>query len=107
MDVAIVGERYLATLFRVAGIHAVAAANEDAAVAEAKSIIEAGQCKILFITERVASRLRSLRESLVTERKPFPVFVVIPDFEGVLGERKKELTELINRSLGVKLETGG
>lgn len=102
-----IGDRYLASLFRLVGIYAIEAANEDAAVAKAKELVEGGECKALFISERVAVRLKALRESLLTERKSFPIFVIVPDFEGALGERKKELTQLVNKSIGVRLKTGG
>jgi vacuolar-type H+-ATPase subunit F/Vma7 len=106
MDVAIVGDRYLTVLFRLLGIETVGVEDPDSAVAKVKQLVEAEDCKVLIITERVASRLKALMETLVKERKNYPVFLVIPDFEGVLGERMKELSQLVNRSVGVKLKTG-
>ena len=100
------GDRYLTTLFRMVGIDAIEVEDPDSAFAKVKQVVEAGDYKVLLITERVASELRVLREALVKERKSYPVFLVIPDFEGILGERKKELSQLVNRSVGVKLKTG-
>jgi vacuolar-type H+-ATPase subunit F/Vma7 len=107
MDVMIVGDKYLTTLFRLIGIETREAENEDSAVAKAQEIIETGECKVLFVSERIAMRLKNMRENLLNERKVYPILVVIPGFEGVLGERKKELTQLVNRSIGIKLKVGG
>ena len=106
MDVAIVGDRYLVTLFRMLGIETVEVEDPGLALGKVKQLVEAGDFKVLLITERVASKLRSFRETLVKERRSYPVFLIIPDFEGVLGERKEELSQLVNRSVGVKLKTG-
>ena len=106
MDVIVVGDRYFTNLFRLLGIDTVEADDQDSASAKAKQLAEAGDCKVLIVDQRIASRLKTLMETFVTEKRLYPIFVVIPDFEGILGERKKELTQLVNRSVGVKLKTG-
>ncbi len=107
MDVAVIGEKYFVGLFRLMGIETLEADTEDLAADKAEDLIEKGNCKILFVTERLAARLKELRERLLSERRFYPIFVVIPDFEGPLGQRKKELEESINKSMGVKLKVGG
>jgi vacuolar-type H+-ATPase subunit F/Vma7 len=104
MDVGVVGERYLVNLFRLIGVEAVEAGNEDLAVAKVEELADEGKYRLLIVTEKVALRLKNLREKLLKEKKLYPVLVVIPDFDGPLGERKKELNQLVNRSLGVKLK---
>ncbi len=106
MDLAIVGEPYLISLFRLLGIETVEAENQDAAVNKVQEIVEKGNCRVLFVSERVSTRLKNLREQLLRERRFYPIFVVIPDFEGPLGQRSEELHEFVNRSMGVKLKVG-
>jgi vacuolar-type H+-ATPase subunit F/Vma7 len=65
-----------------------------------------GNCRILFVSERVALRLQELRQRMLKERTFYPVFVIIPDFDGPIGKRKEELQEAVNRSMGVKLKVG-
>jgi vacuolar-type H+-ATPase subunit F/Vma7 len=104
MDAVVVGDKYLVDVFRLIGIEAVEAENEDLAVARVNELADEGKCKLLIVTEKVAMRLRNLREELNKEKKFYPVLVIIPDFDGPLGERKKELNRLVNRSLGLKLK---
>jgi len=101
-----VGDKYLTSLFRIVGIDVVEAEDEDSAVAKVQKIVNEESAKILFISERVALRLKELREKLLKERKFYPVFVIIPDFDGVLGTRKEELLEFVNKSMGVQLKVG-
>lgn len=103
VEMMIVGDKYLTTLFRLIGIETVEAENDDSAVAKAESIVEGGKCQVLLVSERIAMRLKSLREDLLKEGKLYPILVIIPDFEGTLEERKKELSELVNKSIGMQL----
>jgi vacuolar-type H+-ATPase subunit F/Vma7 len=107
MDVAIVGNRYIASLFRLIGVETVEALNDDVAVVKVKEVAEAGNCRMLFVTERIAARLRDLKEKLLKERRSYPVLVIIPDFEGAISKRKQELRDSVNRSMGIKLKVGG
>lgn len=50
MEIAVVGDRYLVSLFRMIGIDAVEAQNEDSAVAKVEELVEGGNCKVLFVT---------------------------------------------------------
>ena len=100
------GDRYLVSLFRLVGIEAVEADDEDSAASKVEELVERGECRVLFVSEKVAARLKVLRESLIRKRKLYPVFVVIPDFEGSLGDRKRELTQVVNKSVGMKLKLG-
>ena len=106
MDAVIVGDKYLVSVFQLIGIEAVEAENEDLAVTKAEELADEGKCKLLIVTEKVALRLKNLREKLLKEKKFYPVLVGIPDFDGPLGERKEELSRLINKSLGIKLKMG-
>jgi len=106
MDIVVVGDRYFISLFRMVGIDVVEAKDEDSAVAKVQKIVNEESAKVLFISERVALRLKELREKLLKERRFYPVFVIIPDFEGVVGSRKEELLEFVNKSMGVQLKVG-
>jgi len=101
-----VGDRDLTSLFRMVGIDVVEAEDEDSAVAKVQKLVDEGSPKILFITERVALRLKELREKLLKEKRLYPVFAIIPDLGGALGTRKEELREFVNKSMGVKLKVG-
>ena len=105
MDIAIVGDRYVTALFRLVGVEAVEVKDVDSAVAKVKQLVEEDY-KVLLITEETALRLAAFRETLVEMRIAYPVFLIIPDFEKIIGLRKSELTNLVNRSVGVKLKTG-
>jgi len=106
MDIVVVGDRYFSSLFRMVGIDVVEAEDEDSVVAKVQKIVNEEGAKVLFISERVALRLKELRERLLKERRFYPVFVIIPDFEGVVGSRKEELLEFVNKSMGVQLKVG-
>ncbi len=106
MDIAIIGDKYLSSVFRLAGIEALEVEDEDSAVEKAEEVVEEGKYKILILTEKTAKRLSELREKLLVQKRFYPIFVIIPDFGGTLGERKKELTQLVNKSIGIKLKVG-
>lgn len=106
MDAAVVGNQNLIALFRLVGVEAVAAEDEDSAVSTVRKIVEKGDCKLLFLTEKTAAKLKDYRQELLKERKLYPIFVIIPDFDGFTGTRRQELHESVNRSMGVKLKTG-
>ncbi len=90
----------------MAGIEALEVEDEDSAVEKAEEVVEEGKYKILILTEKTAKRLSELRERLLVQKRFYPIFVIIPDFGGTLGERKKELTQLVNKSIGIKLKVG-
>lgn len=106
METVAVGDRYLVSLFRLIGIDAVEASDDESAAKKVEELVYGGQCKIVFVTEKVAFKLKSLRESLIKNRRSCPVFAIIPDFEGPLNERTKELHQLVSQAVGVKLKIG-
>jgi len=101
-----IADKYLSSVFRLAGVEALEVEDEDSAVEKAEELVDEGNCKILLVTEKIAMQLGELREKLLRQKKFYPVFVIVPDFGGTLGERKKELTQLVNKSIGVKLKVG-
>jgi vacuolar-type H+-ATPase subunit F/Vma7 len=104
MGMVMVGDRYLNIAFRLAGVKTVEADNEDNAVKKVEEIVSKGNYSIVIISEKVANRVKALRENLLKTRKPYPMFVIIPDFEGPLNERVEELHRLVNQATGVKLK---
>lgn len=107
MDIAVVGDRFLVNVFRLIGIEALETDDDKSAIAKIEEIAERQDPKIVLVAERVALKLKGLREKLLKERRFYPIFVVVPDFEGSLGERNRELRDFVNRSMGVKLKVGG
>jgi vacuolar-type H+-ATPase subunit F/Vma7 len=106
LDIAVVGDRHITSVFRLAGVEAILAENDESAVDQVMKLAEEGACKVIIVTEKVSSKLKGLREELLKERQSYPIFIVIPDFEGPLGLRSAELQERVNRSVGAKLKAG-
>jgi vacuolar-type H+-ATPase subunit F/Vma7 len=104
MEMVMVGDKYLATAFRLAGVETLETNNDDSAAKKVEEIVSRGDYKIVIITERVALKVKALRESLLKTRKPYPMFLIVPDFEGPLNERTEELYRLVNQATGVKLK---
>ncbi len=101
-----IGDRYLSTVFRLAGIEALEVDNEGSASEKVQELVKEGRYKVLILTERTAMRVKELRGKLLLQKKFYPIFVIVPDFDGTMGERKKELAQLVNRSIGIKLKVG-
>lgn len=107
METVIVGNKYLTSCFRLAGVDTIEAADEEEAARKTEDLILQGTYNMIFITEKVALRLKDLREDLLKTRRFYPIFVIIPDLEGPVNERIRELHQLVNQAIGVKLELGG
>jgi vacuolar-type H+-ATPase subunit F/Vma7 len=101
-----VGDKYLATCFRLAGVRTVITDNDDETARRLTELVENQEVEIAIITERVAMKLKAFRESLLKTGKSLPIFIIVPDFQGPLNERIRELRELVNRAVGMKLESG-
>ena len=104
MDIAIVGDKYLASGFRLIGIDAVEAIDDDDAAKKVENTVSEGKYRIIAISERVALKTKPLRDNLLAAKKAFPVFLIIPDFEGPRNERIKELRQLVDEAMGIKLK---
>jgi vacuolar-type H+-ATPase subunit F/Vma7 len=104
MEMVMIGNRYLASGFRLIGIETDEVTDDDAAAKEVESFVSEGKYKILMINERVALKTKALRDDLLTARKPYPIFLIIPDFQGSLNERTKELRQLVDKAVGIKLK---
>jgi len=98
-----IGDKYLVSGFRLIGVDTIEVASDDLAAKKVEELVFEGKCKIIFVTEKVAVKLKTLREDLIKTRRFYPVFVIVPDFEGPLNERIKELHQLVNQAIGVKL----
>lgn len=104
MEIVMVGDKYLASGFRLIGIESNEVADDDAAARKVEDFVSEGKYEIVIITERVALKIKTLRDSLLAAKKPYPVFLIIPDFQGLLHERIKELHQLVDQAIGVKLK---
>jgi len=87
MEVVMVGDKYLATCFRLAGVRTVATDNDDETVKRLTELITDQKIEIVIIAERVAMKLKGLREDLLQTGKSSPIFIIVPDFHGPLNER--------------------
>jgi vacuolar-type H+-ATPase subunit F/Vma7 len=104
MGMVMVGDKYLASGFRLIGIESSEASDDDAAAKKVEEIISEGKCEIVIISETVAIKIKPLRDSLLATKKSCPIFLIIPDFQGPLHERIKELHQLVDQAIGVKLK---
>jgi vacuolar-type H+-ATPase subunit F/Vma7 len=104
MEMIMVGDKYLASGFRLIGIETNEVTDDDTAAKKVDDIVSEGKYQIVIISERVALKIRTLRDDLLSAKKPHPVFLIIPDFRGPLGERTKELHQLVDQAIGVKLK---
>jgi len=105
MTIIMIGDKYLATGFRLIGIDTIDAANDEAAAEKVQTIVSEGKHEIIIITERVASRVAALRQGLIKAKRPYPLFVIVPDFAGPTGERVGELRKLVNQATGIKFKS--
>ena len=101
-----VGDKYLSSGFRLAGVETVTAENDDQAAKQVEKLMSEGTYKIIILTEKVAMKLKSLREDMLRTKRFYPVFVIVPDFSGTLNERQRELRQLVSQAIGVKLKLG-
>lgn len=105
MGMVMVGDKYLTMGFRLAGVETLEATDEDNAAKKVEEIVSKGNYRIIIISEKVALKVKALREILLKTKKPYPMFVIVPDFEGPLHERTEELHRLVNQATGIRLKT--
>ena len=103
MRAAIIADKYLSTGFRLAGVEPFPIDNVQEAGATLDEILKDEQYKVVILPENVAHALKEKRDEMVGKGKIFPVFVVVPDFEGPKRLREKELYEAVGRAIGAKL----
>jgi vacuolar-type H+-ATPase subunit F/Vma7 len=103
MRAAIIADKYLSTGFRLAGVEPFPIENVQEAGAKLDEILKDEQYKVVVLPENVAHVLKEKRDEMVRKGKIFPVFVVVPDFEGSKRLREKELYEAVGRAIGAKL----
>jgi vacuolar-type H+-ATPase subunit F/Vma7 len=106
VEIVMVGGKYLSSGFRLAGIETIAVEDDDQAVRRVERLVSEGTYKIILMTEKVAMKLKSLREDMLRTKRFYPVFVIVPDFGGTLDERQRELRQLVSQAIGVKLKLG-
>ena len=104
MEMVMIVDKYLASGFRLIGVDTIEVTDDDAAAKKVEELVFEGKCKVVIITEKVALKLKALRAGLLKTRRLYPIFLIIPDFEGPLNERIKELHQLVSQAIGVKLK---
>jgi vacuolar-type H+-ATPase subunit F/Vma7 len=103
MRAAIIADKYLSTGFRLVGVEPLFIENVQEAGAVLDEILEDEKYKVVILPENVAYALKEKREEMVSKGIIFPVFVIVPDFEGSKRLREKELYEAVGRAIGAKL----
>jgi vacuolar-type H+-ATPase subunit F/Vma7 len=106
LEVVMVGDKYLATCFRLAGVRTIITDSDDETIRRLTELVIDEKIEVVIVAERVAMKMKSLREEQLRTGKLSPIFVIVPDFEGPLDERTKELRQLVNRAVGMKLKLG-
>ncbi len=107
MSVAIIADKYLATGFRFAGVHAYPVRSIEEAVAKLIAILWLRRYKVIIVPEKFSKRLKEEVDKLAATVKDRPVLAIIPDFEGPTGERVSELYNLISQAVGARLKLEG
>ncbi|MEE8167554.1 MAG: V-type ATP synthase subunit F [Candidatus Hydrothermarchaeales archaeon] len=105
MKISVIGDNETAVGFRLAGIrdsHAVASPEE--ALDIFKALMKDKDTGVIIISERLADRLKGNIKAL-TEGKPVPLVVEIPDKKGPI-ERVDPIRELVRRAVGVEIKVG-
>jgi vacuolar-type H+-ATPase subunit F/Vma7 len=103
MRAAIIADKYISTGFRLVGVEPFPIENVQEAGAMLDEILQDEKYKVVILPENVAYALKEKREEMVRKGIIFPVFVVVPDFEGSKRLREKELYEAVGRAIGTKL----
>ena len=106
MEIVMVGDKYLASGFRLVGVETITVEDDEQAAKQVERLVSEGAYKIILITEKVAMKLKPLREDMLRTKRFYPVFVIVPDFGGTLNERQRELRQLVSQAIGVKLKLG-
>jgi vacuolar-type H+-ATPase subunit F/Vma7 len=102
MSIVAVGDEFLITGFRLAGVPGVVVNDEAEARERIDEIIKEKKCKVVMISEDMAIRLKSDREKW--RKNVYPLFVIVPGLEGPRLERVRELYSLVSQAVGVKLK---
>ena len=80
MEIAMVADKYVASGFRLVGVDTIEAEDDNSAAKKVEELVSQGTYKIILITEKVAVKLKPLREDMLKTRRFYPIFVVVPDF---------------------------
>ncbi len=107
MSIVVVGDRYLVTAFRLAGVRGIVAESFEEVKESVSRLVEEGEVKVIILSEANAVKLRKLRSELVRSKQVYPIFAVIPGFEGSMNERLNEIYTLISQAVGVRLKLEG
>lgn len=105
-DIVMVGDKFLTSLFKFAGVDVIEAGNDNLAAQKVQKLVADEQYKMMIVTERVALRLTELRNNMLATHRLYPIFIIIPGPNGSLGEREDQLKQLVSQSLGIKLKFG-
>lgn len=106
MSVVAIGDQHFVTALRLAGVDRREAHDIREAEQTIDELLERGECKVLIVPEELALQLKKKREELFRERKIYPVFAIVPGLGGAVGERVREIHQLISQAVGVKLKLG-
>ena len=103
MNVAIIGDKYLANGYRLAGIKAIPIRDIEDAVRKFKETVLKKEYDMILIPEEYADRIK--RESKLLESgKNQPIISIIPGLKGLTKGRTAALYDLVSQAIGTKLK---
>lgn len=106
MSVVSIGDSYFVTSLRSVGVEGRVVSSGGEAEQVLELLAEGGKCKVLIVPESLAHALDPRRDELSRRGVVYPVFAVVPDLEGRVGERTNRLYRLVSQAVGAKLKLG-
>ncbi len=108
MSIVALGDKYFVTALRAVGVDGRVVHGTNEAENLVDILVKEAKCKIIIVSEKVASNLDRKRDELAKYEIQYPIFAVIPGLDGGIGkERTQRLYELISQAVGAKLKLGG
>ena len=103
MRIAIIADKYLATGYRLAGIHSIPVRTVEEAVKRFKEAVAERSYEMIMIPEEFADEIKTEAKLLESEKKR-PIISIIPSFQGPPKGRAQELYDLVSQAVGTKLK---
>jgi vacuolar-type H+-ATPase subunit F/Vma7 len=102
MSLVALGDEFFVTGYMLAGAKGIVVTDVAEAKEKIEELIDAGACKVVIISEDLATKLKDDREAW--RKRAYPVFAILPGLEGAKGGRLSELYSLVSLAVGAKLK---
>ncbi len=106
MNVAIIAEKYLATGYRLAGVHSIPVRDVNEALEKFKRSILDMRFEIILVQEEFAERIKE-EAKLIESTGKLPIISIIPGFKGPTKGRAMKLYDLVSQAVGTRLKMEG